>query len=143
MRYHFRIHKENNGYWAESLEKGLGVSTQGDTLEELEKNIREALNLALNEPDDSRWIPPMPDESWQGKDVLSIAVEPRLALATMVRVTRLKQGLSQRSVAEKMGIKHIRQYQLLESGEANPELATLVKLKRTFPKLSLDAVLAP
>ena len=140
MRYHFRIHKEKKGYWAESLEQGLGVTTQGDTLAELESNLHEALNLALNEPEDSKWIPPMPDESWQGKDVLSISVEPRLALATLVRVSRLKLGLTQRRAAEKMGIKHIRQYQLLESGKANPELGTLVKLKQTYPGLSLDAV---
>ena len=140
MQYHFRIHKGKKGYWAESLEKGLGVTTQGDTLAELEKNLREALNLALNEPDDSKWMPPMPDESLHGKNVLSISVEPRVALATLIRISRLKQGLTQRNAADKMGIKHIRQYQLLESGNANPELGTLVKLKKTYPELSLDAV---
>ena len=139
MRYHFRIHKEKKGYWAESLEQGLGVSTQGNTLAELETNLREALNLALNEPDDSKWVPPMPDESFQGKNVLSISVEPRIALATLIRISRLKQGLTQRRAADKMGIKHIRQYQLLESGNANPGLGTLVKLKKTYPELSLDA----
>ena len=33
MEYHFKIHKEKNGYWAECIELS-GCNTQGDTLEE-------------------------------------------------------------------------------------------------------------
>jgi predicted RNase H-like HicB family nuclease len=44
MHYHFKIHKENNGYWAECCELE-GCVTQGDTLEELYKFCDEALNL--------------------------------------------------------------------------------------------------
>ncbi|MCD6023809.1 MAG: hypothetical protein K0Q91_725 [Fibrobacteria bacterium] len=141
MQYHFRIHAEGGGFWARSLEKGLGITTQGDTLEELKSNLADALNLALNEPADSKWIPPMPGKFVKSRNILAVAVDPHVALATMIRVSRLRNGWPQRLAAERLGIKHLRQYQLLESGKSNPELATLVKIKRTFPKVSIDAVL--
>ncbi len=50
MKYHFQIHKENKGFWAECIEL-KGCVTQGDTLEELCDNIEEALTLYLEEPD--------------------------------------------------------------------------------------------
>ena len=44
----FKIHKEDNGYWAECI--GLeGCDTQADTLEELNSNIKEALSLYWEE----------------------------------------------------------------------------------------------
>jgi predicted RNase H-like HicB family nuclease/DNA-binding XRE family transcriptional regulator len=141
MHYHFRVHEEDGGFWARSMEKGLGITTQGDTLEELKANISEALNLALDEPVDSKWIPPMPGKFVKARDILVVGVDPSIALATMIRVSRLKNKWPQRTAAEHLGIKHLRQYQLLESGKSNPELATLVKIKRVFPKVSIDAIL--
>lgn len=139
MRYHFKIHKEKKGYWAESLEQGLGVTTQGKTLEELSQNLQEALNLALDEPADTKWFPPLPDPSCKGRNVIEIAVEPKIAIAVLVRLTRIRSGLTQREVAKRMGIKSLSTYQRLESSKtANPEWITLVRLKRVLPKFSLD-----
>jgi len=42
MYYHFKIHKEPDGYWAECIELE-GCVTQGDSLDELQKNMEEAL----------------------------------------------------------------------------------------------------
>lgn len=143
MRYHFKIHKEKKGYWAESLEKGLGVTTQGKTLEELSQNLQEALDLALDEPGDSKWMPPLPDASFKGRYVLGVAVNPKIAMATLVRMTRLQSGLTQREVAQKMGIKTLSTYQKLESSRtANPEWTTLVRLKQVLPDFPLEIAAA-
>jgi len=52
LKYHFKIHKEEKGYWAECIEIP-GCFTQGDTKQELKENMREALNTAVSEPDNS------------------------------------------------------------------------------------------
>ena len=143
MKYHFKVHKEKKGYWAEGIEIDW-ANTQGDTLKELTFNMQEVLELCLEEPDEkSTFIPPMPDPSLKGRNIVEVSPDPKIALAALIRKERIEAKLSQRQVAEKMGIKHISQYQKLESGKtANPELGTLAKLKRVFPGLSVDLVLA-
>lgn len=141
MKYHYKIHKEGKGFWAECVEAD-GWVTQGANMAELQKNMREALNAVLDEPPESNWIPPMPDPSLKGRNIVEVPVEPRIALATMIRKERLEHKFSQRMAAEKMGFKNVIQYQRLESGKTmNPELGTLIKLKRVFPGLSVDAAL--
>jgi antitoxin HicB len=143
MRYHFKIHAEKTGFWAESLERGLGVTTQGRTREELAQNLKEALDLALDEPSDSKWMPPLPDATIKGRNVLEVSVDPKIAMATLVRMMRIRQGLTQREVAEKMGIKTLSTYQKLESSKtANPEWTTLVRLKQVLPEFPLDLAAA-
>ena len=144
MKYHFRIHKEKSGYWAESIEEGLNANTQADTIGELYKNMKEALELCLEEPDQrSTYIPPLPDSSLKGRNIVEVSPDPHFALAALVRRHRLLSHLSQRQAAQKLGIKHLSQYQRLEKGKtANPELGTLVRLKKLFPDFSVDAALA-
>lgn len=143
MKYHFRIHKEKKGYWAEGVEISW-AHTQGDTMEELKANMKEVLELCLEEPDDkSTFIPPMPNASIKGRNIVEVSPDARIGLAAMIRKERIDAKLSQKQVATKLGIKHISQYQRLESGKtANPELGTLVKLKSVFPDFSVDLVLA-
>ena len=84
----------------------------------------------------------MPDPTLKGRNIVTASVEPKVAMAMVLRQSRLESKLTQRQVADKLGMKHIFQYQKLESGKtANPELATLAKLKGVFPNLSVDAVL--
>ncbi len=142
MRYHFKVHKgKTGGFWAESLEEGLNVRSQGETEEELRQNLGKALDQALAEPEESKWIPPMPDSSLRGRNVIAIPVEPRIAIATLVHVARLQLGLTQRQVATRLGFKNVIQYQRLEKGSANPELSTLAKLRGIFPDFSVDAAI--
>ena len=142
MRYHFKVHKEKKKFWAYCLEAD-GWTTQANSREELDRNMREVLEGILDEPESSKWIPPMPDPSLKGKNVVEVTVEPGIALATLVRVSRVRQGMTQRQAAEKLGLRNVIQYQRLESGgTANPELKTLAKLKRLFPDFSVDAALA-
>jgi antitoxin HicB len=142
VRYHFKVHKEGAGYWAQCIEYD-GCLTQGDGRDELDHNMQEALDLILDDPPESTWIPPMPDPSIKGRNIVEVEVDPRIALAMLIRVNRLKQGLTQREAATRLGMKHVYQYQKLESSKtSNPELGTLVKLKRLFPDFSVDLALA-
>jgi predicted RNase H-like HicB family nuclease len=95
MKYHFKVHKDRkSGYWAHCLERRMGVTTQGETMEELRDMIQEALDLAMDEPMDSDWMPPDPDPTIRGRNIIEVQVSPRIAMASTVRVTRLKAGLT-------------------------------------------------
>lgn len=142
MKYHFRIHKEGRGYWAEGVELP-GCSTQADSLDELRKNMAEALNLYLDEETDFEVKLPVPRRRVQGKGIEAVPVEPRVALAVQLRHIRRRRGLTQRQAAAMLGLKGLYSYQRLESPRtANPEWATVVRIKQAFPELSLDDLAA-
>jgi antitoxin HicB len=142
MRYHFRIHKEGRGFWAECVELP-GCSTQGDSMDDLRTNMVEALNLYLDESVEYTGAFPAPRKRVTGKNIHAVAVEPRVALAVQLRHIRKRRGLTQRQAAQMLGIKGLYTYQRLESPRtANPEWATLARIKRVFPELSLDELAA-
>jgi predicted RNase H-like HicB family nuclease len=60
MKYHFKIHKEGDGFWAKCLELS-GCVTQADSMEELRKNMQKALNLYIDEPENSNRLAALPD----------------------------------------------------------------------------------
>jgi transcriptional regulator with XRE-family HTH domain len=87
--------------------------------------------------------PPLPDPAIKGRNVIEVAVDPKITMATLVRMTRMSQGLTQKEVAERMGIKTLSTYQELESSKtANPEWNTLVRLKQVMPDFPLDIAAA-
>lgn len=137
MRYHFRIHKEKDGCWGECVEL-TGCISQADDLEELEKNLKEALDLYLDEPEDSKMIIPPPRKGMQGRNIVSVKVDSQIAIASLIRSERLKRRWSQRTTAKELGMP-LYSYQRLEhSRTANPEWKTLIKLRRIFPGLDLN-----
>ena len=138
MVYHFKVHAEESGFWAECLEL-TGCSTQGDTREQLVTNAEEALNLYLEEAEDSLVVHPLP-RSIQGEDVIEVPVDPQLALSVVLRRLRTEHHFTQKEVADRLGMKSTFSYQRLER-RSNPSLSTLKKLKEVFPDLSLDYVL--
>lgn len=141
MKYHFKIHKEGTGYWAECLEME-GCLTQGENMKHLNEMMLEALNLYLDEPEASTILFPMPDPALKARNIVEVPVQTSVAMAMVLRQSRVERRMTQRQVADKLGMKHVWQYQKLESGKtANPELKTLVKLKTVFPNLSVDAIL--
>ena len=141
MHYHFKIHKEPNGYWAQGIELP-GCQTQADTPDELTRNLQEALNLYLSEPEGSKLIFPLPKKQTPMRTIIRVSVDPRVAFACLLRRARLTRQMTQKQAAEKAGIKGLYSYQRLESGHtANPELDTLVKLKKAFPELKIDVAL--
>jgi antitoxin HicB len=143
MVYHFRVHKEKaGGYWAECVELP-GCVTQGDTRVELSRNMTQALNTFLDEPEDSRAKMALPRRRVAGKNIERVEADPKVALAFVLRQTRLRRGISQIHVARAiLGVANPFTYQRLESSRtANPEFSTLVKLKKAWPELDLDEIL--
>ena len=140
MRYHFKVHKEKEGFWAECIELP-GCVTQADTKEDLELNMQEALNLYLEEVEDYEYLAPMPKASIkEERNVVEVPVDPSVALAFSIRYQRIKQGLTQREAANQLGMKAIYSYQRLEK-RCNPTLDLIYKLVLLFPALSLDKIL--
>jgi antitoxin HicB len=142
MHYHFKVHKEGRSHWAECVEL-RGCYTQGVSMEGLQKNMKEALNLFLDEPAESKLVLPLPKQMVKGKNIVRISVEPRIALAFCLRQLRLSHHMTQKEVANKMGFKNLYSYQRLESSKtANPEFSTLLQIKKVFPEFDVDELLS-
>ena len=140
MRYHFKVHKEKEGFWAECIELP-GCVTQGESKKDLYINMEEALNLYLEEAQNSEYLAPLPKKSVKlTPRLVEVPVEPSVALAFSIRRQRIKHGLTQREVADQLGMKGIYSYQRLER-RCNPTLELIYKLVSLFPALSLDKVL--
>jgi predicted RNase H-like HicB family nuclease len=52
MKYHFKIQKEGDSFWANCLELEGGF-TQGENLEELHSNMQDPLNLFIRDSPDN------------------------------------------------------------------------------------------
>lgn len=142
MKYHFKIHKEENGFWAECLELS-GCFTQGGSIEELKKNMEEALNLYIEEPDNSKKLAPLPDSSIAtSKNIIEIPLDPSIAFAFLVRYNRIKQGLTQKEAAKKLGFENLYSYQRLENKKCNPSLKIIFQIKQAYPDFSIDDALS-
>ena len=141
MKYHFKVTKEKTGFWAVCVEL-QGCSTQGDTREELLKNMKEALNLYLDEPADSKIVFPLPKKKGLDPNLVEVPVEPRIAFAFALRRLRLKHKLTQKEIAQKIGITgSLNNYQRLENSDtANPVLETIVQIKKAFPDFPLEEI---
>ena len=141
MKYHFKLSREGKWYLARCVEL-QGCITQGESRKHIDEMMQEALNLYLDEPESSTILFPMPDPTLKGRNIVEVPVQTGVAMAMVLRQSRVERRMTQRQVADKLGMKHVWQYQKLESGKtANPELKTLVKLKSVFPNLSVDAIL--
>jgi antitoxin HicB len=140
MFYHFKIHKEEDGFWAECVEL-KGCVTQGDTMEELIENMNEALNLYLDEPISSNTDFPLPKKEVRVKNIVRIPVDPQIAFSLLLRHFRKVNNLTQMQLAEILDMKNIFSYQRLEK-KNNPKLSTLAKIKKVFPEISIDEILS-
>jgi predicted RNase H-like HicB family nuclease/DNA-binding XRE family transcriptional regulator len=140
MNYHFKLHREEKGFWAECLELD-GCVTQADSKEELSGNCAEALNLFLEEPADSKVIFPLPDDSLDGKkNIIKIKVKPEIALAVLLRNYRINSNMTQKQAAEMLGMKNVYSYQRLEK-KSNPTLTVINKIHTVFPEIELGCLL--
>jgi predicted RNase H-like HicB family nuclease/DNA-binding XRE family transcriptional regulator len=139
MIYHFNIHEEDNGFWAECVELP-GCKTQAETYDGLIAACEESLNLFLEEPKDSKVVFPLPNELLENdSSLLGIAVEPEIALAVLLRFYRFNSRLTQKQVAEMLGMKNIYSYQRLEK-RSNPNLTTIKKIHNIFPEINLEKI---
>jgi len=133
MFYHFKIHREGKGYWAECLELE-GCHTQGENLQQLKSNMAEALNLYLSEPFHSKIIFPLPlEKKGPSKNVERVNVEASIAFSILLRRMRLQKKLTLREMASKLNYKNINTYVKLEKPkQANPELKTIASIQKIF-----------
>ena len=138
MKYHFKIHKEARGLWAECVEL-TGCVTQGDSRSELEKNAQEALALYLDEPPDSMVSIPLPKDGAARKGCFSVAVAPETAFGIMLRHYRQSNNLTQSEMARRLGMQHVYSYQRLER-KPNPTLGIIKRIKAAIPEFPLERV---
>lgn len=92
MLYHFKMHAEKKGYWAECIEL-KGCLTRASTKKELLENAVEALNLFLDEPECSKVIFPEPIKPGKRKNLIEVAVDPKIATFFAVQA-RIKRTIS-------------------------------------------------
>lgn len=138
MKYHFKVHKEGKYFWAQCIELE-GCITQAKDMEELVDNMQEALNLYVQEPEDSKDLAALPDESIKkSKNLVEVALDPEVAFSFMVRYYRIKHGMTQKEAAKEMGFDTIYSYQRLEAKKCNPSLKIISKIKKMFPDFSID-----
>ncbi|MES0489277.1 MAG: helix-turn-helix domain-containing protein [Leptospirales bacterium] len=142
MKYHFKIHNEENGYWAQCIELE-GCITEANDMKKLQHNMIEVLNLYLDESENSEHIFALPRKMLKGKNVVKVAVHPKVAFAMTMRMLRIKKGLTQKDAAKLLGMKNLYSYQRLESSkQVNPSLAMLERIKQVFPELKVDELLS-
>lgn len=139
MTYHFRVHKDKEGYWAECIELE-GCHTQADSRDELARACEEALNLYLEEPVDSSMAFPMPNEKvGKREEIIAARVEPELALAILLRRYRKDKRLTQKQVSEMLGMKNLYSYQRLEK-KSNPTLKVMKNIHAVFPDMKIERI---
>jgi antitoxin HicB len=138
MEYHFKIHREKDGYWAECLELD-GCFTQADSLKGLRESCEEALNLYLEEPGDSGIVFPLPGKRQVKKNVLKVPVSPELASAVLLKHCRSTAGLTQKQTANLLGMKNVYSYQRLEK-KSNPTVSMLKKIISVFPEFKPELI---
>ncbi len=142
MKYHFKIYKEKDGYFAQCIEYEYCL-TQANTLEELYINMQDALNEYVSESADSTDLAPLPNESIEmSKNIVQVPLDPHIAFAFLVRYNRIKLGLTQQEAAKRMGFETIYSYQRLETAKCNPTLKMLARIKQLFPDFSIDYAIA-
>jgi predicted RNase H-like HicB family nuclease/DNA-binding XRE family transcriptional regulator len=133
MTYHFYVHEEEKGFWAECVEL-TGCVTQAESFDELEIQCKEALNLFLEEPNDSKIVFPLPNESIDSDtSLIKTDVDPEIALAVLLRYHRFNSKLTQKQMAEMLGMKNLYSYQRLEK-RSNPTLSIIKKYTPYFQK---------
>ncbi|NGX48441.1 MAG: hypothetical protein K940chlam5_00026 [Candidatus Anoxychlamydiales bacterium] len=141
MRYHFKMHKEGKSFWAECLEL-KGCITQGNSKAELLENMQEALNLYLEEPENSSYLAPLPKKIKKTTaSIIEVHVDPEIAFSFLVRYYRIKNNMTQAELAKELGFKRIYSYQRLER-KCNPTLETIFMIKSFFPEFSIDYALS-
>lgn len=141
MKYHFKVHKEKSGYWAECVELE-GCQTEADSLIELCSNMEEVLNVYLSEPESSKLIFPLPQKKQpSSEDFVAVSVDPSVAFSFLLRRYRLQKKITLKEMAEKLKMKNINTYVKLEkASSSNPELRTLAKIKSILSDFPINMI---
>ena len=104
--------------------------------------MQEALNLYIEEAEDSQDLACLPSNSIKMKDdIVQVSVDMQVAFAFLVRFYRIKHGMTQQEAAKRLGFPNIYSYQRLETRKCNPRLETIASIKKLFPEFSVDYVI--
>ncbi|MCB1136319.1 MAG: type II toxin-antitoxin system HicB family antitoxin [Chlamydiia bacterium] len=140
MRYHFKVTKEEDSrYSAECLELE-GCRTEADSLEELHENMREALDLYIDEPSTQSYLAPLPNPAFAEADgVTTVRLDPKLAFALLLKHCRRKRKLTQEAMRDLMNVGATYSYQRLED-RPNASIEMIDKVKSIYPDFPLEEV---
>ena len=136
--------EKDGGYWGECIELN-GCMSQGDTLEDLKKNLTEALNGYLDEPPSSKVSFPLPKKSFEPEEglIVKIEVDKKIAFAVLLRNARLAERYAQKKVADMLKYKSVYAYQRLEDPKkTNPTLKTIHSITKILPSFRADLLFA-
>jgi antitoxin HicB len=112
------------------------INTFGRDWDEAIEMAREALNLGL-EADFERGfqLPPVrKPRAGKGKKVVFIPLDPEVRTAYLLRQWREEAGLTQRSIAKKMGISYQAYQRMERPGRSNLTISTLDRIARALDR---------
>lgn len=130
IRYQARIVKDGSSY-SVTFPDLPGCFSSGTTKQEARHHAREALSLYLEHARDALWVVPEPNARL-GPRYEWVSASADVAVPLMIRQARQRHGLSQRDLAERMGVS-VQQLQKLETpGRSNPTVKTLASISRAL-----------
>lgn len=108
-----------------------GCVTFGASMDEAQKNAAEALSGYLESIDQRSEAIPRPSRR-RGRQFFLIKPEKAVAFAIWLKKEREQHGLTQKDVAEKLGVSYQTYQRFEDPGKANPTLKTIQKLEDVF-----------
>jgi predicted RNase H-like HicB family nuclease len=125
--YHVVYERDEPGWWAASVREVRGCHTQGRTVDEARRRIREAMELFVDDAQSAKVVDDVKLPAMAAKAIRAYATlrkradqEDRRAAIAARRAVRLLQGgklkMSARDAARVMGISHQRVHQLANEG---------------------------
>ena len=127
--YHVAYQRDESGWWVASVREVRGCHTQGRTVDEARRRIREAMALFVDDAQSAKVVDDVKLPAMAAKAIRAYATlrkradqEDRRAAIAARRAVRLLQGgklkMSARDAARVLGISHQRVHQLAHEGPA-------------------------
>lgn len=125
--YHVAYQRDESGWWVASVRELRGCHTQGRTVDEARRRIREAMELFVGDAQSAKVVDDVKLPATAAKAIRVYATlrkradqEDRRAAIAARRAVRLLQGgklkMSARDAARVLGISHQRVHQLAHEG---------------------------
>jgi predicted RNase H-like HicB family nuclease len=125
--YHVAYQRDESGWWVASVREVRGCHTQGRTVDEARRRIREAMELFVDDAQSAKVVDDVKLPAMAAKAIRVYATlrkradqEDRRAAIAARRAVRLLQGgklkMSARDAARVLGISHQRVHQLAHEG---------------------------
>lgn len=125
--YHVAYERDESGWWVASVREVRGCHTQGRTVDEARRRIREAMELFVDDAQSAKVVDDVKLPATAAKAIRVYATlrkradqEDRRAAIAARRAVRLLQGgklkMSARDAARVLGISHQRVHQLAHEG---------------------------